>query len=75
MAHFGDDLVEAELHAELSMLKNIMPGMSFSIDYFKEKLIPYQPLFPQISNCQLLQLQVRDHFPPYATSILIYQHQ
>ena len=32
------------------MLKNTMQGMSFSIDCFKEKLTPYQTLFPQISK-------------------------
>ena len=50
ITHFGDDLEEAELRTELSMLKNTMQGMSFSIDCFKEKLTPYQTLFPQISK-------------------------
>ena len=50
ITHFGDDLEEAELRTELSMLKNTMQGMSFSIDCFKEKLTPYQTLFSQISE-------------------------
>ena len=32
------------------MLKNVMQRMSFAIDCFKEKLTPYQTLFPQISK-------------------------
>ena len=47
---FGDDLEEVELLTELSMLKNTMQGLSFSIDCFKEKLTPYQIIFPQISK-------------------------
>ena len=50
ITHFGDDLEETELRTKLSMLKNTMQGMIFSIDCFKEKLTPYQTLFLQISK-------------------------
>ena len=52
--HFGDDLQAAELTTELSMLKNTMLGITYSLEHLKERLRNYQELFPQTSR--LLQL-------------------
>ena len=52
--HFGEDLQRDELTTELSMIKNAMNGVTYSIDTMKENIRKYQELFPQTS--WLLQL-------------------
>ena len=35
--HFVDDLQQSELHAELSLLKNVMAGVEFTYSNLKRK--------------------------------------
>lgn len=52
--HFKEDLQEHELRTELSLLKNVMEGTTFTINNLKEKIVLFHGILPQV--CKLLRL-------------------